>query len=82
MCILHITATLVTFEAIVGSKWPLRTSESRSVISKTYVPMSPWPLNASMSQIKQEGDRMSSIDERWLRPLVKIVHTSNAEMKD
>ena len=70
---LPLTAILVASEAMAASKQPQRShlaSELNSVTSITHVTLSIWPLKAFMRQMTR-GD-LSSIDERWLRPLVKI----------
>ena len=55
----HFGRVLVSFVlGHLASKWPLRsrlTSDLNSVTSKTYIPMVPLLLNASMSLIKR-GD--------------------------
>ena len=56
MCILPETAFLVASEAIATSIWPQRSFlilNLNSVASKTHVPVLFWPLNASLSLLKE-----------------------------
>ena len=69
-------ALLATFEAITASKQPQRsnmTPESNSVTSITYVPMSLWPLSATISRMFHGGGEIPARDQRrGARTLVKI----------
>ena len=67
MCMLPLTADLVSSEAMAASKRPPRshlTSELNSVTSITYVTMPPWPLNTPIDLIFPGGGQTSPIDLR------------------
>ena len=75
MCMLLLTAILVASEAVAASNWPQRphmTSNLNSVTPITYVDMSLWLLEASVSLLKGWGGGQLGLIDLRASPQVKM----------